>query len=78
MEKDRDVRVVSMEKYRDVRVASYALLDTLKALEICGVRNPVITKIDNDLLIRWSVDDEPPYPKIKCHENPCGATVTPL
>jgi len=44
------------KKYIDVNVASYALADTLLALNNCGIKEICITKCDGDMYVRISKD----------------------
>ena len=52
-----------MNKYRQIKVTPYAILNAIRALEICGVREMVLSQEDNDLILRWDTKNELPLPK---------------
>ena len=52
-----------MNEYRQIKVAPYAMLDAIKALESCDVKEMIISKEDNDLILRWAKADEELLPK---------------
>lgn len=56
--KEKAVKIeVKNKEYINICVASYALADTLLALNNCGVKEIYITKCDNDIYIRVTKEE---------------------